>query len=278
MEIMFEQAYSVVLEDKESYNLILVGCGGTGGYIAESLARFAWDLKQRGKRVELIFIDHDHVEQKNVGRQRFAPAEVGLNKALCLANRYNLAFGLDIVAVARPFCAEMMAEWGSRYTSGNTLLIGAVDNATARQQLAQAVTQGNGRLWCLDAGNALHNGNVYLGNLSSAEQLRLNDELMLMNGFPSPFLQNPTLLHPEKPRNEMQEESCAVRTQRREQSMVINLQMGALLARYLECWLVERKMSFMHTAVSLERPGMQTTLATGSNLEKWLFQERLQGE
>ena len=273
MDVTFEKPYKVMLGNADMFRIILVGCGGTGGYIAETVARFAWDLKQVGKRVHIVFIDHDLVEENNIGRQRFAPAELGLNKAICLANRYNLAFGLEIVAVERPFSAEMLSLWRDRFTGGaTTLLVGAVDNAEARQEMAKAVEAENGRLWCLDAGNAFHNGNVYLGNLTKSGQLKLDSEMMLASGFPSPFVQDPALLVPEKKHavkeTEERSGSCAMRIMRREQSMVINQQMGSLLGRYLECWLVERELTFMHTAVSLHIPAMQTTMATGESLRK----------
>lgn len=274
MNINLDPVYSVILEQKETYTLILVGCGGTGGYIAEAIARFAWEHKQTGKTVDIIFIDPDTVEEKNIGRQRFAPAELGLNKAVCLANRYNLAFGLNITAVQRPFCADTLEDLGLRYPTNNTLLIGAVDNALARQEMANAVAAQNGRLWCLDAGNALHNGNVYIGNVTKLNQLTFNDEMLLLNGLPSPYVQNPALLQPETPQQE-ESGSCAEHIQRREQSMVVNQQMGSLLARYLDCWLVERRLTFMHTAVSLEIPSMQTTLATKCHVEKVFSAEYL---
>ena len=265
MSISFEQPYQVILEPKDTFNIILVGCGGTGGYIAETIARIAWDLKQTAKTLTAIFVDHDTVEEKNIGRQRFVPAELGINKAACLANRYNLAFGLNIRAVERPFHAGMIDELGIRLLPHNSLIIGAVDNAEARQQMANAVEEKNGRLWALDAGNALHNGNVYIGNITLLSQLNLNDEMKLVSGFPSPYVQNPALLKPEQ-KKKRKTGSCAALIQRREQSLVVNQQMGSLLARYLECWLLERKLEFMHTAVSLEIPNMQTKLAIKTEL------------
>ena len=265
MNMNFEQPYQVILEPKDTFNIILVGCGGTGGYIAETTARMAWDLKQTGKNLNAIFVDHDSVEEKNIGRQRFTRAELGLNKAVCLANRYNLAFGLNISAVERPFHADLINKLSLRLLPHNSLIIGAVDNAEARQQIANAIEEKNGRLWALDAGNALHNGNVYIGNITQMSQLNLNDDMKLASGFPSPYIQNPALLKSEK-KKKRKKESCAVLIQRREQSLVINQQMGSLLARYLECWLLERKLEFMHTAVSLEIPSMNTTMATKTEL------------
>ncbi|MCP4517833.1 MAG: hypothetical protein GY824_21725, partial [Delftia sp.] len=78
-------------------NLVLVGCGGTGSFLALHLARLAWHAReQHGIEVALTFIDPDRVEARNVGRQNFVPAEIGACKAQSLASRYGLAFGLRI--------------------------------------------------------------------------------------------------------------------------------------------------------------------------------------
>ncbi|MCB0031207.1 MAG: ThiF family adenylyltransferase, partial [Anaerolineales bacterium] len=90
-------------------NLMLIGCGGTGSALAPSLARIAFHGQQKGIRFHIIFVDPDIVEESNVGRQRFTPgAEVGFPKANCLATRLNLAFGLDIAAIATPFSTELL--------------------------------------------------------------------------------------------------------------------------------------------------------------------------
>lgn len=268
MIAIFDQPYRVPLGNTENFQIILVGCGGTGGYIAEALARLSWHLNQTGKTMHLVFVDPDNVEENNIGRQRFAPAELGLNKSVCLANRYNIAFGLEISSVERPFETQMIQEWINPYRNEqNTLLIGAVDNPEARQEMAQAVEKSSGRLWCLDAGNAMHNGNVYIGNLTDAADLKLNSDLMLANGLPSPFVQHSQLVKPVK-RRKQERVSCATLIVQNEQSLIVNQQMGALMTRYLECWLIERELTFMHTAVSLEIPSMQTTLSTDMNLKK----------
>jgi tRNA A37 threonylcarbamoyladenosine dehydratase len=46
--------------------IVLVGCGGTGGYLAEALCRLLV-----GRRGSLHLVDHDRVEAHNVARQSF---------------------------------------------------------------------------------------------------------------------------------------------------------------------------------------------------------------
>ncbi len=90
-------ARHIVLPAYEHIEFYLVGCGGTGSWLAPSLCRIARYLTQRGKNTTLIFIDPDLVEEKNVLRQNFCDAEVRLNKAQTLALRYSLSWGVRLV-------------------------------------------------------------------------------------------------------------------------------------------------------------------------------------
>jgi PRTRC genetic system ThiF family protein len=149
----FTPTYRALLSDVEKMELYLVGAGGTGSALADSLARILYHARQKGKVVSLTIIDPDTVQEKNIGRQRFCQAEVGYAKAASLALRLNAAFGLDARAIIQPFAPSMVA---SGYNSPATkkLLIGSVDDYHPRQELARTVEEGRGNVWWLDAGNA----------------------------------------------------------------------------------------------------------------------------
>ena len=74
-----------------SLKIILIGAGGTGGYIAPHLYRIAY---ASGRKVQIIIADGDIVEKKNLIRQNFADCDIGKNKAQVLAERYAGAFGI----------------------------------------------------------------------------------------------------------------------------------------------------------------------------------------
>lgn len=114
-------------------HVVVVGVGGTGSALVRTVARILYDMNRRGLFTpRMTLIDPDTVEEKNVGRQMFTPADVGQNKAVLLARRFNLALGLDITAFPEPFDPE-------RHPSGHgTLLVGCVDNHEARRTLARA--------------------------------------------------------------------------------------------------------------------------------------------
>ena len=75
-----------------SVKIVMLGAGGTGGHIAPHLYRLLYALN---RPVRFIICDGDIVEQKNLVRQNFIPADLGENKARVLAERYSVVFGMD---------------------------------------------------------------------------------------------------------------------------------------------------------------------------------------
>jgi hypothetical protein len=109
--------------------ITIVGLGGTGAQIARSVARMVYDMQAaRLHTPQIILIDPDEVEHKNVGRQLYTEADVGQPKACVLMRRFNMALGLDIIAIDQPVNAERHFErWGN-------LIVGAVDNHLVASQ------------------------------------------------------------------------------------------------------------------------------------------------
>lgn len=247
-----ETTYRVVLPAADELTVMLVGVGGTGSALAPALARLAYHLHTKGVTLRLLFVDHDMVESKNVGRQQFCPAEVGANKAGCLAFRLNAAFGLDITTIPVPFSAERFDEWttGCNRRAGANLLISAVDNHLTRREIAKVMAAKNGCWYGLDLGNEQHSGQVLLGNVTDPAAIKF-DRLGLCTGLPSPYVQEPALLEPPADADLL---SCADLTLREEQSPVVNQQVAALAAHYAYRFLVRRELTQMATTFSLEPP------------------------
>ena len=72
--------------------IVMIGAGGTGGHIAPHLYRLLYALE---RPVQFIVCDGDIVEEKNLVRQNFTRADLGLNKARVVAERYSNVFGLE---------------------------------------------------------------------------------------------------------------------------------------------------------------------------------------
>jgi PRTRC genetic system ThiF family protein len=135
--------------------ILLVGTGGTGGYLATGLAKIIAGYKLP---VEMTLIDPDTVEEANLARQEFMPWELGLNKAKATAERLNERYALAIGACDLP--------WQSyRRTSSSPLVISCVDNIEARKTMKES------SYW-LDLGNGRTQGQVIFGTTAYKTPLK----------------------------------------------------------------------------------------------------------
>lgn len=149
--------------------IVMLGAGGTGGHIAPHLYRLLYALD---RPVRFIICDGDVVEQKNLVRQNFIPADLGENKAKVLAERYSTVFGLETEYI--PSFIESENELKSLLTPvvwhvdyrhticEQIILIGAVDNNKSRQ-LCHKVFQQMPELIYIDSGNGEYTGQVVCG-------------------------------------------------------------------------------------------------------------------
>lgn len=221
--------------------LTLIGCGGTGSWLAPSLARIAYLLREQDKNVHLTFIDPDHVEDKNIPRQNFCAAEVGANKAETLAARFSAAWGVEIHYLEQPFKADT-STIRHYLPDGLEILIGCVDNAKARKAIAENLIRSNAKsTWWLDCGNTEHAGQVLIGNGLKDDDVGYTSWEWLTDKIctrvPCPSVQVPDLLTPrpeEKTKNNL---SCAEIQIANAQSLAINQRVAAeatdMLLRFL---------------------------------------------
>jgi PRTRC genetic system ThiF family protein len=248
------QAKPVVLPGGEDRltKLVLVGCGGTGSWLAGGIARIAWELKRIGRQVEVQFWDFDRVEPKNIPRQAFTGSEVGLYKAEALALRYSGAWAINIAAYLQPFEPDRLQPHGYYYSYNPplTIILGAVDNAKARRSIAQALENNSPRAparWWVDCGNSKASCQVLVGTHNKTDELREAFSLSC-NALPSPVLQHPELLDPlpEEFNGASGRMSCAELVAANAQSMTIN-KLAASLAEDILIRLLTGKLT--HFAV-----------------------------
>src|SRR3981081_3327534 len=88
----------------QAATIVLVGCGGTGGFVAESLCRLLI-----GRNAALYLVDPDRVEAVNVARQAFDVGDVGRFKAEVLADRLSARFHREVCYSTLPFDARVHA-------------------------------------------------------------------------------------------------------------------------------------------------------------------------
>lgn len=149
--------------------IVMLGAGGTGGHIAPHLYRLLYALE---RPVRFIICDGDIVEDKNLVRQNFIPADLGENKAKVLAERYSTVFGMETEYVpsfieSEERLRELLTpdEFRTNHSSclkEMIILIGAVDNNKSRR-LCHNVFFRTDELIYIDSGNGEHTGQVVCG-------------------------------------------------------------------------------------------------------------------
>lgn len=142
-------------------NIVLLGAGGTGGYIAEHLCRIIYALKRES--MTFTICDGDIVEESNLIRQKFLVSDIGGNKAQITAQRCSAAFGLCIDSYS-----QYIEDTGTlkRLLRKNNclvpILIGAVDNNRTRQMCNECFHELCNLLY-IDSGNGASTGQVVVG-------------------------------------------------------------------------------------------------------------------
>lgn len=161
---------------------IIIGCGGTGSRLVPLVAQFIktckWIIDP-----EIVLVDFDTVEEKNLSRQNFIHQDVGKNKAEVLAGRYMKAFGVPISAFNTQLTLQNLTDAGSplikwlwnRKTDGifrnsgvfnNSIIFMCVDSVAARKEIitgiGNKIISGYDKLLIIDSGNENNFGQVTL--------------------------------------------------------------------------------------------------------------------
>jgi PRTRC genetic system ThiF family protein len=270
-------AATLRLIERDSVNLVLVGCGGTGSWLAPTVVRTARLLIEKfNKQVQVAFIDPEPVEPKNCYRQNFAEFEIGQNKAETLAHRYGLAWGLDVLALPRRFDADLDKLLSNEHQTyyGLTVLIGCVDNAPARAEILRYVTEKAGfsaARWWLDCGNSRHSGQVLLGGFNNKNDAASFPIPNYCARLPLPTQQHPDLLL-EQPEEDADETglSCADLALRGAQGLAVNQQVAAIAGDYLLQMLIYSTLTRFQTYFDQGSGTMRSTPITPANVQKYL--------
>jgi PRTRC genetic system ThiF family protein len=236
MDSSYHNALPILLAPHKQIQFIQVGCGGTGGFLAPMLARLIFALEKVGINASGILVDFDMVETVNVPRQNFCEADISFNKADVLATRYSLAYGIKLGALASPFNATIV----KRQSSKLIIVIGCVDNATARSELAKSLEPDYyydpsqlPQVWWLDCGNfgeGIPAGQVLLGSTNQFDPQKAFNDPKNPNfciNLPSPSLQHPELIVLQPEELSIPHISCAEIATRNAQTLFINQRVAA---------------------------------------------------
>ncbi|MBT7410752.1 MAG: PRTRC system ThiF family protein [Methylococcales bacterium] len=128
--------------------ILVLGAGGTGSEVTENLIRTHFALINTGHEygLDVTLMDADVVSESNIGRQRFAPCDVGQFKSAVLIHRANIAYGLDWRAINEYLTEETSLR-------SYDIVMGCVDKGHTRSIIKNSITSkdtlymdfGNGR-------------------------------------------------------------------------------------------------------------------------------------
>ena len=241
--------------------ITVVGCGGTGAFVAEGLCRLF-----TGRQATIVLVDHDRVEPHNLLRQNFYREDVGRFKSQALADRLAKQYGRPIGYSVYPFRED---DSGQGYPGlpphGGGLIIGCADNAAARRAMAECLGGGPCQ-WLIDAGNDTNWGQVLIGNVADPsywEEPAIDGETYYL--VPAPTLQRPDLLTtvPTTP----PDLDCAAALDLTDQDPTINQMMASLVLQVVRR-LVAGTCPFMGLYLDMDQGTVTPSYVTPEAVER----------
>jgi PRTRC genetic system ThiF family protein len=146
--------------------ILVVGCGGNGSAIASGLPYLHQAMLAFGHPggLQVTLIDPDTVSETNCVRQPFCRTEIGFSKAIVLAHRINLFWGLNwqgMQAQIKQIAKDAAVD----------LVIGCVDTRKARRAINKWASHSRVLYW-LDLGNNASSGQFVLGQPKNSANKR----------------------------------------------------------------------------------------------------------
>jgi PRTRC genetic system ThiF family protein len=268
------ESLSFICPQSETTKIALVGCGGTGSWLAPALARLARIGRDKGMNIDLYFVDPDVVEEKNIYRQNFCSEEIGQNKAEALAVRYALAWGIEINSAGK-----RLAE--SYISSNGMIYCGCVDGQQGRSEILKMFTgcmipQVDRSIW-IDSGNEKASGQVLVGT-GDANRSKPFAIAGCCGWLPLPSQQAPELVTPLQPppsaKNAAEGDtahlSCAEIALQGAQGLTINQAMAAVMADYIFRIVLTKDLRKFATEIDLAAGTMTSKYITKAAIQRYL--------
>jgi molybdopterin/thiamine biosynthesis adenylyltransferase len=107
----------------------VVGCGGVGSYLIPALLRTVRNHQSPSESPEVVLVDGDILEQKNMDRQLFDEKYIGVPKSEAMHHVYSKYYGPQLTQVPEFFHGT--ETWVRPYS----LMIACVDNHPGRMRV-----------------------------------------------------------------------------------------------------------------------------------------------
>lgn len=267
--LILQKKYKVIVPEYKRCWIYLVGCGGTGSFVAQNLARLDYFLQRSGRSIDICFIDPDQVREENVGRQNFCPQDVGKPKSQVLSERYNFAYGSKSSYSTLSF-KDLQLERSYPYDTNLRIIIGAVDTTLSRLSIDTFVRNQGISYWWLDCGNSYSSGQVLLGNSWRREdKSEMINPLGICKYLPLPSIQHPELIDPNFD-SSVPRRSCAQLIDRGEQNLFVNQLVASFVSSFLYRLLVLRELDHYAAYFDFSTCSSKVYPITLENLSKYM--------
>ena len=184
----------------------VLGCGGTGYYIATNLfmlQRVLQSVCASASFATIDLYDEKDIKEPNLARTGYLPYEIGMNKAVILAHRLNMALG------GETFKAHSFNATKSSLQYAYDLIITATDSLSSRLVVSDLATRQH-TMW-LDTGVEKATASFVLGDLGGGLDRLPNSRDLFPN---------------VKVLDDHQETSCDMQTSLARQAFGINQQVA----------------------------------------------------
>ena len=204
-----------ITKDK-SYALFILGAGGTGSWLCSFLDKMSLYN-------DVIVMDGDNVEPKNILRQNFTMQDVALDKAVVVARKHQMSHVNGYITDTRIFHAIM-----SEFPEGTVpLLVGCLDNNTTRKIVHDFVSEVENAVW-IDGGNAERHGQAYVC---------VKEDGHMVEGFESPIDIEPAFQNYEGDERRPDQISCAEQSESAPQNVTANVTSATVLFNLIAIFL-----------------------------------------
>jgi PRTRC genetic system ThiF family protein len=149
----------------------LIGCGGTGSQVLNNLARIHTALRALGHPgFHVTAWDEDKITDANLGRQLFAPGDIGLHKSMVLIGRINRFYNCAWQAKPKNFKSSPEPQ------DHRNITISCVDNVKTRRDIGASFKARRNHespyipYYWMDIGNNQAKGQVIMGTVLQITQ------------------------------------------------------------------------------------------------------------
>lgn len=233
-------------------HVTVIGVGGTGCMVLKEFARMHYALIGVGHQgLHVTAYDADTVSESNIGRQLFLHEDIGQNKAVCMINRINLAWGIHWNAVDQNYEDDMAL---------NSIVISCTDTIKSRKYLVGKLMEKERislrglneetPLYWFDCGNGNDYGQVRLFTFSAPEKSPKSKKYKVVSSIPYIDIYANKEDRPDEP-------SCSLAQALGKQDLMVNSMIAQIALQMLWSLIYKKFIDYKGVYVNLATMSMR---------------------